>query len=212
VRLVDLTLGSVHDDLALDERLFRALDRDGDPAFETLRFWERPSPAVVLGRGGRLADDVDVGACAAGGVPVCRRASGGGTVVVGPGCLCFSLVLAYERRPRLRAVPESHRLIGESLVAALAVPGLALRGESDLALGERKVSGSAQLRGRHGLLHQGTLLHRFELALLPRFLFEPRRRPSYRGPRPHLDFVANLPLRADLLKTRLAAAWHVSAS
>ena len=64
---------------------------------EVLRFWELPTLAVVLGSGGSVAIDVNVAACDADGVPILRRASGGGTVLLGPGCLCFSLVL--ELRP-----------------------------------------------------------------------------------------------------------------
>jgi lipoate-protein ligase A len=212
MRLLDRTLGRVDADLALDEALFRALEDAGRcgadvASYEALRFWHADRPAVVVGRGGRIEDEVDVGACARAGVPVHRRATGGGTVLLGPGCLCLALVLSYERWPRLRDVAAGHRFIGRELVAALDVPDLRLRGHGDLALGGRKVSGSAQLRGRHGVLHQATLLHHFEPDLLADFLPEPRRRPYYRGRRRHSDFVANLPLAAAELKGRLAAAW-----
>jgi lipoate-protein ligase A len=212
MRLLDLSLGRVDLDLAHDEALFRALEHAGHTGLptvpcETLRFWESSGPAVVVGRGGRIEDEVDAVACAADGVPIHRRATGGGTVLLGPGCLCFSLVLSYEGWPALRDAAAGHRLIGDRMVQALGLPGLAVRGDSDLALGERKVSGSAQLRGRHGVLHQGTLLHAFAPDLIGRFLSEPSRRPSYRGRRRHVDFVGNLPLSPPEMKSRLAAAW-----
>jgi lipoate-protein ligase A len=216
MRLLDLTLDRVDVDLAQDEALFRALEDAGragiDTApYETLRFWEAAGLAVVVGRGGRIEEEVDARACAAAGVPVHRRVTGGGAVLLGPGCLCFSLVLSYERWPPLRNVAAGHRLIVGSLAHALGVPGLVVRGDSDLALGDRKVSGSAQLRGRHGVLHHGTLLHAFAPQVLCRFLSEPRRRPSYRGRRRHADFVANLPLSVPEMKSRLAAAWKAEA-
>jgi lipoate-protein ligase A len=212
MRLLDLTLGRVDADLAHDEALFRTLEqagRDGIPTapFETLRFWESADLAVVVGRGGRFEDEVDAVACDAAGVPILRRATGGGTVLLGPGCLCFSLVLSYDRRPALRDVAAGHQLIGGRMIQALGLPGLAVRGGSDLAWGDRKVSGSAQLRGRYGVLHQGTLLHAFVPELISRFLPEPRRRPSYRGRRGHADFVGNLPLSRPEMKSRLAHAW-----
>jgi lipoate---protein ligase len=210
VRLIDLTLPAPEQNLALDESLFRDLEAAAaagrDPAAsECLRLWESPRPFVVLGRAGRADQEVDLAACRAEAIPVLRRASGGGTVVLGPGCLCFSLVLSYGSHPRLRDVAGSYRTILGWVAGALALDGLSLRGEADLALGDRKVSGNAQLRGRHGLLHQGTLLHGFERSLLPLLLREPRRRPAYRGARQHADFVADLPLPIKALKARLAA-------
>src|SRR5947208_11415629 len=97
MRLLDLTLPSAAANLALDEALL--LEAEAGRGGEVLRLWEWPAPAVVLGSACVLRDDVDEDACAAGGVPILRRSSGGGTVLLGSGCLCFSLVLAMERTP-----------------------------------------------------------------------------------------------------------------
>src|SRR4051794_35022284 len=91
MRFLDLTLPGAAENLALDEALL--LEAEAGRAGEVLRVWEWPRPAVVLGSGCRLAEDVDEEACRRDGVPVLRRASGGGTVLLGPGSLCFGLVL-----------------------------------------------------------------------------------------------------------------------
>ena len=103
---------------------------------------------VVVGRSGVISNEVEREACAADGVAVLRRDSGGGAVLLGPGCMSYSLLLSVEKHPRLRDVRLSYRLILGCLVRALAVPGLEIRGVSDLAIGGRKVSGNAQRRGR----------------------------------------------------------------
>src|SRR5205823_1074606 len=95
MHFLDLTLPTLADNLALDEALL--LEAEAGRAGEVLRLWEYPRPAVVLGAGCRIAEEVDVAACRADDVPIARRASGGGTVLLGSGCLCFSLVLAYAR-------------------------------------------------------------------------------------------------------------------
>ena len=60
--------------LALEEALVRAV-----PAAPVLRIWQN-GPGVVLGRGQRVHREANVTACATAGVPVLRRASGGGAV------------------------------------------------------------------------------------------------------------------------------------
>src|SRR5262249_34075225 len=104
MRYLDLTLPTLAENLALDEALL--LEAEADRGGELLRIWEWPAPAVVLGAACRLVEEVDADACRADGVPILRRASGGGTVLLGAGCLCFSLVLAYNRDPALREIPS----------------------------------------------------------------------------------------------------------
>jgi lipoate-protein ligase A len=210
LELIGRTLSTAEEDLAFDVALLRRLDHladDGGPPGEVLRFWSCDRPVVVLGRSGQADEEVKVHSCGEAGVPVLRRASGGGTVVLGPGCLNFSLVLGYAARPALRDVAASYTIILGRVARGLRIPGLVRRGLSDLAWRGRKVSGNAQLRGRHGLIHHGTLLHDFDPALPSRFLHEPGRQPRYRRRRRHAEFIGNLPLAAEALMTRLAEAW-----
>src|SRR5215831_11254102 len=143
MRCLDLTLPTMEENLALDEALL--LEAEAGRGGEALRFWEWPSPAVVLGAGCRVAEDVDEGACRADGVPILRRSSGGGTVLLGKGCLLFSLVLAYARSPLLGEIRSSYRYILGLLRDALAnvMPGIACAGTSDLAADGLKFSGNA---------------------------------------------------------------------
>src|SRR5438309_11265473 len=91
---LDLTLPTLAENLALDEALLLDAETGGP---EVLRLWQWPRHAVVLGAGGKLADDVYEDACRADGVPILRRSSGGGSVLLGSGCLLFSLVLRLDR-------------------------------------------------------------------------------------------------------------------
>jgi lipoate---protein ligase len=175
-----------------------------------LRFWEWPSLAVIIGAGGQWAEEADTPACQRDGVPILRRSSGGGAVLLGPGCLCFSLVLAYDRHPALTDLHASYRFILEATAAALAplAPGIAPAGISDLAIADKKCSGNSQQRKRTHLLHHGTILCSFGLASISRYLAHPPREPEYRGRRSHGEFVANLGAPISDAKQRLAAAWQ----
>jgi lipoate-protein ligase A len=194
MRLLDLTLPDPAENLALDEALL--LSAEEGAGGEVLRLWEQPTYAVVVGSGGSVTIDVNEAACAADGVPVLRRASGGGTVVLGPGCLCFTLVLRYERAEVLNTIAGSARYVLEwvSREIRAVVPDVELAGISDLTAGGRKFSGSAQQRKRTFFLHHGTLLCGFDLDRVSRYLNPPERQPEYRRNRPHHEFVTNLPL------------------
>ncbi len=206
MKSLDHSAPAIFANLAMDEALLLAAE--AGQGGEALRFWEQPSLAVVLGASGTLTDDVEQEACRRDGVAIARRASGGGTVLLGPGCLCFSLVLDMDKRPELRSVSGSYRTIVGSIAGALAP--VVLAGSSDLALGPMKVSGNAQKRGRRFLVHHGTLLYAFDLLLIGKYLKQPLRQPEYRQGRPHWEFVANLPFLAAEMKERLALAWEAA--
>ncbi|PWT86605.1 MAG: lipoate--protein ligase family protein [Blastocatellia bacterium] len=170
------------------------------------RTWEATRPVVVVGRNTPLASQVVMEACGEDEVPVIRRFTGGGAVVLGPGCLNYALGLSLVVHPDLTDVTESFRVILGRIAAALPVAGLTTHGATDLALNGRKVSGNAQRRGRRALLHHGTLLYAFDARLAARYLKEPERQPTYRASRRHAEFMGNLPLSRKALEARLKTA------
>jgi lipoate-protein ligase A len=196
--------------LAADEAMLRGAERGlwG----ECFHLYELPAPAVVLGVSGRWREDAFADRCRREAVPILRRPSGGGAVVLGPGCLCYSLVLDTAARPGLRSVRASYRWILGRLAGSLEARGAPCRhaGLSDLAAGTRKVGGSAQKRARRMILHHGTLLYAFAPALMTRLLPEPAERPPYRAGRAHEQFVGHLPLGPDALRAAVADAFGPS--
>lgn len=209
LHLLDLTLATPALNLALDEALL--LECDQGKGVETLRFWESTSYFVTLGVSSRHQADVDVAACTRDGVPILRRASGGGTVLQGPGCLNYALVLRLAERPELADLTRGYALILGRVATALGAgetAEVAPLGTSDLAREGWKFSGNAQKRTRNALLHHGTILHNFDIPLLARYLREPEKQPPYRERRTHDQFVRNLPLSPDEIRRRLTLEWN----
>lgn len=205
---LDLTLPTPAENLALDEALLDAAE-SGEIAGEVLRFWEPASHFVVLGRSSRATVEVHGEACRRRGIPVLRRSSGGAAVVAGPGCLMYGVVLSYERRPALRMLDQAHAYVLGHVAEGLRTLGIAavMRGTSDLAVEQRKVSGNSLRCKRNHFLYHGTLLYNFDLPLIGELLGTPPRQPEYRAARPHEAFVANLPASATALRDALAAAF-----
>ena len=195
------------ENLDRDEGLLIAADR-GEGG-ETLRFWESVSLFVVLGRTCSAEDDVDLGAATRDGIPVLRRTSGGGTVLQGPGCLNFAVVLNKKRDPALETISGTYRYVLERVLTGLRTAGVegVFRPVCDLALmsNDKKFSGNAQRRGREHILHHGTLLYDFDLPLVMRYLKMPRKMPDYRHARPHDAFVTNIPVDPATLRRVIAS-------
>jgi lipoate-protein ligase A len=148
---------------------------------------------VVVSRSRDAAREVFLERCVADRVPVVRRPSGGGAVVLAPGVIAASVVAASGDRP---VFPDAwFRHFGGALAGALAgvgVPGLAMHGVSDLCLGDRKVAGSSLRLAGGRVLYQVSLLVDLDLALLDRYLPMPARQPDYRRGRAHREFVTTL--------------------
>jgi lipoate-protein ligase A len=210
MKYLDLTLPSAAENLALDEALL--LEAEAGKRAEILRLWEWPLPAVILGVGCKLAEDVNEEACEADHIAILRRSSGGGTVLLGAGCLCFTLVLNYDRDPATQEIRSSIRYILDRIRGQLLSidSEIDLAGISDLALGGRKFSGNSQQRKRHYFLHHGTILYAMNLNLIGRYLRMPFRQPDYREQREHEHFMMNLPIDVETLKSQIVTAWNAT--
>ncbi|MBF0532298.1 MAG: lipoate--protein ligase family protein [Candidatus Omnitrophica bacterium] len=189
----EISFRAPEENIRYDEELLkRAEDGQGG---EVLRFWESPVVFVVLGRMGDTDEDVILDNTTRDNVPVIRRASGGGTVVQGPGCLNYSLILS-KTNPDVADLKRSYAYILSRVVQALSQVGVDAEflPISDIALkaNHKKISGNAQKRGRNFILHHGTILYQFDLPLISRYLKTPKDIPKYRQGRSHADFVENL--------------------
>ncbi|MGC1274378.1 MAG: lipoate--protein ligase family protein, partial [Planctomycetaceae bacterium] len=195
---------------ALDEALLRTIEKtDGEPV---LRLWEPADYVVVVGRANTIERNVNVEACRRDGVPIVRRCSGGGTVLLGPGSLVFSLVLRLESNGHLANVGRATQIILDRILNTLRrqIGDLERQGTSDLTTGDVKVSGNSQRWLRTTLLHHGTLLYGFDVARIDRYLTAPEREPDYRRGRSHGEFVTNLPLGRIDLRRSLIESWNAT--
>ncbi len=161
--------------MAVDEALFNTCGRDTGPM--TLRIYSWNPPAVSLGYGQTVEDEVDPGRCERYGIELVRRITGGRTVLHDQE-LTYSLV-APESHPALgRQSGVMIRKVSEALIDALRhfdIRGeLAPRescgtgggsdvcftatGRYEITVHGRKLAGSAQRRSRGRVLQHGSIL------------------------------------------------------
>ncbi len=188
-------LARVQEQLALDEALLEEA-HEGRLMAPVARTWMASAPTVVVGSSSSIDEEVDRAACDRFGVGIVRRPSGGLTVVLGPGCVMWSVIIPLTGpQPPIERI---HAALLDPLCKALRDTGqpVVRRGSSDLAIetadGDRKVSGNALRIRRGGILYHGTLLDTFDLDIVGAVLRHPPREPDYRGRRSHRAFLANL--------------------
>jgi lipoate-protein ligase A len=208
---IDLTLPSPAENLAADEALLDECEAGGGG--EILRFWEPREYFVVVGYANKIATEVNIAACEAKGIPIFRRCSGGGTVVQGPGCLNYALNLRITEDGPLHSIATANQFIMRqnraAIESAIRHPpsAIAIRGHTDLAIGERKFSGNSQRRKKHYLLFHGTFLLNFDLPLISELLLMPSKQPDYREHRAHAEFLTNLNVSANAVKAAMRQVW-----
>ena len=218
MKYIDLTLPTPAENLACDEALLDLCEAGQEG--ELLRFWEPNELFVVLGYANRAASEVRLAACEARKIGVYRRCSGGGTVLQGPGCLNYSVILRIPDSGPLQGITGTNRFILERQKAALQPivnSPIELQGCSDLAISSPsqpgcgpeflKFSGNAQRRKRKFLIFHGTFLLDFDLELIEAVLPMPSRQPDYRDGRSHTRFLTNLGIPAGRVKHALRNAW-----
>lgn len=211
---LDLSLPSTAETLAVDEALLDWCESGQNT--EILAFWEPHATFVVVGYANKIAREVNTTACETRGIPIFRRCSGGGTVVQMPGGLNYSLILRIAKGGPLGSITSANRFIMEKNRAAIAslfpqLPALnqiAVKGHTDLCLGNLKFAGNSQRRRQSYLLFHGTLLLNCDLKLIGQLLRMPSLEPDYRAHRAHEEFVTNLKIPAAAVKAALAKAWN----
>lgn len=180
--------------MAVDEAIM--LHRGGCE-YDTLRVYMWLPSGVSVGRRQDVDEAVDVGEVRRLGFKLVRRPTGGGALLHEEGCeITYSVVLSGDHEVYKLGLPESSAAIARGVVRALAKLGLPAEprakgaggerhqlcylrsGSSDVLVGGRKISGSAQRRAAGALLQHGTLLLDFHPDLWLRVVRAPGLRPA----------------------------------
>ncbi len=205
---LELTCEDAAANIALDEALLETAEiEDGHP--EVLRIWEPAHPIAVLGRSSPIEQEIQLDYCRHHAIDVIRRCSGGASIVTGPGCLMYAVLLDYRRRPELRMLEQAHQFVMTQTRLGISRLGIEvqMQGTSDLTLDDKKFSGNSLRCKKDWMIYHGTLLCDFDLDLIAKCLGTPQRQPDYRRGRSHKEFLTQLPTSTGELKSALIEQW-----
>jgi len=172
--LIHLKNTSIYEQLRLEEELLRQDTRN----FCLIN--EGTPPAIVMGISGKASELINYEKLS---VPVIRRFSGGGTVIVDESTLFVTFICNQH------AYPETILRWAESIFAPVT-PGLSLR-ENDFVFGEKKCGGNALYIKKDRWIIHTSFLWDYNPSHME-MLKHPMKTPTYRAGRSHTDFL--LPL------------------
>jgi lipoate-protein ligase A len=174
------------ENMAIDQAIGELYTAQQQP---TLRFYRWAPACLSLGVGQRLARDVDQAACAALGIDIVRRPTGGRAIVHDQE-VTYSLVTSSDDvLVRSGSIVQSYRTISAALCVGLAQLGITpelaprpgahsaksaacfdLPSDYEITFKGRKLVGSAQARQQGTLLQHGSLLLHADAAAWTRVL------------------------------------------
>lgn len=184
LHLIELSSAPIYEQLLLEETLLRADDR-------SFCLINRGSPrAIVMGLSGIPEELIHLDSVHQDQIPVFKRFSGGGTVIVDEETLFITFLFA-KKDLSITPYPEPIlRWSAELYQTAWNLPGFSLR-ENDYALGERKCGGNAQYLRKERWLHHTSFLWNYDPKNM-KYLTLPKKRPTYRQDRSHEEFLCTL--------------------
>jgi lipoate---protein ligase len=181
MELITLSNTPIGEQLALEENLLRN---------ETNNFClinTGSSPAIVMGISSHSENFVHLDKLPS-HIPILRRFSGGGTVIVDENTL-FVTFICNKASHAFPAYPEPILRWAASILSA-TIPGLELR-ENDFVIGNKKCGGNALYIKKERWLIHTSLLWDYETAHME-LLKHPPKTPTYRAGRPHGEFLCKL--------------------
>ena len=147
------------------------------------------SRAIVMGSSGVAEELLHLEKVQNDKIPVIRRYSGGGTVIVDENTLFVTFLFSKKDLPL--SFPEPIlRWSADLYTEAWHLPNFKLQ-ENDYALGHLKCGGNAQYIQKDRWMHHTSFLYDYSPKNME-YLLLPKRRPAYRQDRSHTDFLCCL--------------------
>jgi len=172
-RLLDRPPASAAENMALDEVMLEAKNRGMSP--DTLRFMQFTPAAVLVGFHQSVEEEVRTDWCAARGIEVNRRITGGGAIYLDPSQLGWELCCDKRFLGDFLPSPALFRRLSEPVVAALRSLGVraSFRPRNDIEVDGRKISGMGGTDAEKAFLFHGSLLVDFDGDTMVRALKTP---------------------------------------
>lgn len=181
---IDLNGLSLLEQLQLEEALLRTSDQN----FCLIN--HSAPPAIVMGISQIPDEVIDFKAHENHPIPIIRRYSGGGTVVIESTTVLVTLILNHQAFPTLPFPKDVLKWTADLYKPVFADLPFSLK-ENDYAIGRLKCGGNAQYFAKNRIVHHTSFVWDYTDVHM-KLLKMPPKMPSYREGRTHQDFLYRL--------------------
>lgn len=150
------------------------------------------NPTIVMGISGKPSELIEIKPILRDGIPVIKRFTGGGTVIVDHGTIFASIICNKDSIPALQPYPRPIMSWTEQLYGKVfnGFGDFRLR-ENDYVFDTRKFGGNAQSIIKNRWIHHTSFLWDFDVKNMG-YLKLPKRTPEYRSARDHVEFLCRM--------------------
>lgn len=161
-------------------------------AEKPFQVWIPKDHLIVLGNSQDPEIELNVDSVVKDQIPVYKRMSGGGTVLLSNGCICIGLRFRKSKELGI----HDYFLHGSGLIQKVVRSELDIeltqRGISDLVYEDKKISGCAMYMPKDFVLYLVSILVDPDFDEIQKYLAHPSKEPDYRGQRTHRNFLTSL--------------------
>lgn len=174
----------IYEQLLVEEALLRGDDRN------YCLINQGSTPAIVMGISGKKEELVNCESASQARIPLIKRFSGGGTVIVDENTL-FITFICQKQLHAFAPYPEPIMKWTEELYKEVFAPLPFRLRENDYVFDEKKCGGNAQYIKKERWLHHTSFLWDYCPTKMGHLL-HPKKAPAYRQGREHCDFLTKL--------------------
>ena len=175
----------IHQQLQIEEALLRTSNENW------LIINQGSSPSIVMGISGKPEKLINLELLLQQPIPLIKRFSGGGTVVVDEDTLFCTFIGQHHILPKLRAYPLDIMNWVWNFYKTALLPAKCELIEQDFTWQHRKFAGNAQSITKDRWLQHSSFLWKFKEENM-KYLLMPEKVPSYRKRRKHTDFMCEM--------------------
>lgn len=210
MHLIELNSYPIFEQLKLEEALLRTNNKN----WCLINYGS--SPAIVMGISQDPFQVINLEKYKEKPIPIIRRYSGGGTVVIEPTTVLVSLIINHDK---ISANPFPKEVLKwtEALYQKAFPLSFALK-ENDYVFGEKKCGGNAQYFAKGRIVHHTSFVWDYSHAYME-LLKIPSKMPQYRKSRSHQEFLftlkdhfSSIPELIETLRVNIAQAFSAKIS
>jgi len=176
---------------------------------DEMRFdiWSPDNIQIVLGRSKKEEDDVFLEKAREDNIPIIRRETGGGTVLIDSGCIIVDIGYRAESRCRKIDMLQKANAIIAKMLNDIGIEAKFDAEWPDILVGECKICGSSLGIRNTNFLYSASLIYdALSIQMIDKYLKIPIRMPAYRNARNHRDFLISVNSLSEKSKDEIIAA------